>query len=58
MGIEHKDSMQRFELIRELHDRSGASMSQCHRVFVQCGDDVEKALKALKKQLSNPTRFT
>lgn len=38
------------ELVKEVRNRSGVSMSACKRVLEQTDGDVEKALEALKKE--------
>ena len=35
---------------KQLRERSGASMSECRRLVVQCDGDLERAMKALRKQ--------
>lgn len=35
---------------KELRERTGASMSQCRRLVIQCDGDLEKAVEALRKQ--------
>lgn len=42
--------MSNIDLVKEVRNRSGASMSLCKRVLEQSDNDVEKALEALKKQ--------